>query len=109
MSTFLLLEEKMKKVKTSSYNIGTSDVHKYVLRGFCWGGRQGLDSSSYIPKVLAYYREIKITLRLNFEGKKAHKKPQVTSLSPSYDPKIQRPHYETPQEMLLVTKLLMAY
>lgn len=74
MSTFLLLEEKMKKVKTSSYNIGTSDVHKYVLRGFCYGGRQGLDSSSYIPKVLAYYREINITLSLKFWGEKSTEK-----------------------------------
>lgn len=46
-----------------------------MFRGDFAGGRHSLDSSSYILKLLTYYGEIKITLRLFWEGEKSKQLP----------------------------------
>lgn len=62
-STFLLLGEKRKKVTTSSYNIGISDAHKYVLRGLCWM-EAGPKYLQLLTKMFSYYGKTKIALKV---------------------------------------------
>ncbi|XP_025923314.1 allergin-1 isoform X3 [Apteryx rowi] len=81
-----------------------------------WGDFAGdffLESSSYVVKLLTYYREIKVNLRLKKKRKKKKEEKKKwkkkKGLSPTYDSKTQQLNFETMQAMLSVTKLLMAY